>query len=87
MTVIAQPPSPILGVASILGFLLIVMTLLYIFREKRTVLPKDIPYNYEGKITNPKIDNQIEQNAYLHTLAPSHKGAMYGLHNDKRKKK
>lgn len=88
MTVIAQPPNPFLGIVSVVAFVVIVVTLLYIFREKKPeTLPEDITYNFEGKITNSKIDKQLEYNAYLHTLAPSYKGAIYGLHNDRRKKK
>ncbi len=58
------------------------------FQEKRTSrLPADVSYDYEGAVSNPKLDLQIDRNAYLHTLAPTYKGAMYGLHNDRRKRR
>lgn len=88
MVVIAQPPNPMAGLVIVFGFMVGVISLLYIFRERKTdKLPEDIPYNYEGNLSNNKIDKQLDHNAYLHTLAPSQQGVMYGLHNDKRKKK
>lgn len=71
---------------SVFGFILVVMVSLYKCREPAERLPEDTVYNYEGNIANPKVNKILNRNAYLHTLAPSYRGAMYGLHNDRRKK-
>ncbi len=72
---------------SIYGFLGVSFLLMYIFREnKMDRVPSTAKYDYDGASSNPKLNKQIERNAYFHTLAPSYKGAMYGLHNDRRKK-
>ena len=84
---LATPPDPWAVALPFLGFAAIMITL-YIFREKRTDrLPADVTYDYEGAVSNQKLELQIDRNAYLHTLAPTYKGAMYGLHNDHRKKR
>lgn len=74
------------SLVSVFGFVAFVWVVLYIFREKPVKLPENIRYNYEDNATNPKINKVIDRSAYLHTLGPSYKGAMYGLHNDRRKK-
>ena len=84
----ASLPDPTIAFLSIFGFIAIVYSLLFILREKNiNRLPSDVTYNYEGSVSNPKLDEQVNRNAYLHTLAPSYKGAVYGLHNDRREKK
>jgi hypothetical protein len=72
---------------SIEGFVVTILLILYIFRDKKTDrIPSTLQYDYEGAASNPKLDDQINRNAYFHTFAPSYRGAMYGLHNDRRKK-
>jgi hypothetical protein len=73
---------------SVVGFLSIIMMILYLFREKKTErMPETVRYDYEGTSSNPKLDTHIDRNAYFHTLVPSYRGAMVGLHNDRRKNK
>ncbi len=75
------------SIASVFGFTAILVVILYIFRDKNpNRLPEGVTYDYERSMTNPRIDQQINRNAYHHTLAPSYRGAMYGLHNDRRKR-
>lgn len=74
------------SLASVVGFVAIIYVVLYIFREKPKKLPDDIRYNYEGKVSSAKVNEMLDRNAYLHTLGPSYRGAMYGLHNDSRKR-
>ena len=70
----------------VFGFIASVTVILYIFREKKEKLPNDVVFNSEGSLSSLEVDNQLEYNAYLHTLAPSPRGIMYGIHNDRRKK-
>ena len=77
------PNNPLLIV---FGFMSVVTILLYIFREKRTRLPETTQYNYEGSTNNPKLNEQIKRNAYLHTLAPSNQSLAFNIHAKKQKK-
>jgi ABC-type multidrug transport system permease subunit len=68
------------------GFMASMTIILYIFREKKEKMPQDVTYSAEGSLSSLEVDNQLEHNAYLHSLAPSTGGVMYGIHNDRRKK-
>ncbi len=71
---------------SVFGFIAVSFGILYSFRDKKSnrVLP-DVKYSYEGPISNPKFDSQVNRNVFFHNRGNSYSGITYGPGIDRRK--
>ena len=71
---------------SVFGFIAVSFFILYRFRDKKSNrIPSDVKYSYEGSVSNPKFDNQVNRNAFFHTKGNTYTGTTYGPGIDRRK--
>lgn len=77
---------PVTMFLSVFGFIAVSFFIMYRFRDKKSNrVPRDVKYSYEGSISNPKFDNQVNRNAFFHTKGNTYSGTTYGPSFDRRK--
>ena len=73
-------------ILSVFGFIAVSFVILYSLRDKKSNrVPSDVQYSYEGSISNPKFDSQVNRNAFFHTKGNTYRGTTYGPDIDRRK--